>query len=143
MSRTSACMFAIGVVLTVVSLCVAAPKPTAHRTVTVTEKNTKVSLAVGDTLLVRLESTPGTGYGWRTVVLDTKLLKQMGEPVMEDSGKKLLGAPEHQVFKFKAIAVGKTALELHYVRPWEKDKPPERVFKISVRITKASKGHRQ
>lgn len=124
-------------------LCVAAPKPAATRLVTATEKNTKVSLGAGDTLLVRLESTPGTGYGWQVTGTDAKLLKQLGEPVLEDSGKHLPGAPQHQAFRFKALAVGVTTLVLHYVRPWEKNKPPARIYKLQVTITKTPRSGRK
>ena len=143
MSRISQLILAAAIALLALGLCAAAPQCASNRVVTVSEKDGKVRLTVGDTLAVRLQSTPSTGYGWQTAAYDKKLLKQMGASVMEDSNTKLLGAPQHQVFRFKALAAGTTALELRYVRSWEKGKPPARVFKISVRITKAPKTHRQ
>lgn len=129
----------IAAVLLVLGICVTAGQSAANRIVTATERNTNARLAVGDTLVVRLQSTPSTGYGWQIAACNKKVLKQMGEPVLEDSGKNLPGAPQHQVFKFKALATGNTVLELHYVRPWEKGKPPATIYKLSVTITKPAK----
>lgn len=113
--------------------------PGKCRVVTVTEKNTRAALNVGDTLLVRLVSNPSTGYSWKVAAVDKKLLKQIGDSVMQPGPKALPGAPEHQVFKFRAIAAGATVLRLDYVRPWEKGKTPVNVYKLSVSIVKPAK----
>jgi predicted secreted protein len=38
------------------------------------------------------------------------------------------------VFRFTAEAAGKVDLELIYKRPFEKDKPPARTYKLAVEI---------
>ena len=133
------CIIALAFASLLVVNCLAAPKAVQSRIVTVTEKDTKMSLRVGDTLLVRLESTPSTGYGWKVASVEKKLLKQIGEPVIETSEKQMPGATQHQVFKFRAVAAGKGNLELHYVRPWEKNTPPARVYKLAIAVAKPAK----
>lgn len=104
--------------------------------VTVTDKdnNGQVRVANGSIVVIRLEVVLGTGYGWQVVKNDTNRLKPVGQPVVEQSGKDLAGARELQVFRFKAEMVGSTELELHYVRPWEKDVPPAKTYRMRVLI---------
>ena len=108
----------------------------SEETVTVLGKDNggQVSVPKGDILVIRLEAIPGTGYGWQVVRNDTEQLKPLGKPVFEPLGKDLVGATEHQVFRFKALAPGSTELELHYVRPWEKEVLPANTFRIKVVI---------
>jgi inhibitor of cysteine peptidase len=108
----------------------------SEEAVIVTDKgnNGQLRVAKGGTLVIRLEAIPGTGYGWQVVKSDAELLKPVGTPVFEQSEKDLVGAPEQQVFRFKAQAAGSVEVELHYVRPWEKDVPPAKIYRITVRI---------
>jgi len=102
--------------------------------VTVSEKdnNGQVHLALGATLVIRLEAIPGAGYGWQVVRNDPERLTPVGTPVYEQSGKDLVGAPEKQVFRFKALAAGSIEMELHYVRPWERGVPPTKTYRLVV-----------
>jgi len=112
------------------------PKPPATVTVTEKQNNGKVALNRGDTLVVRLESNPTTGYTWKVSKCDSKILKLAGEPVFEQPVRKppVVGAPGHQVFKFRTPAVGKTKLQLEYRRPWEKNAKPEETFTVNVEV---------
>ncbi|HEY7543787.1 MAG TPA: protease inhibitor I42 family protein [Blastocatellia bacterium] len=108
----------------------------AKDTVTVTDKDNgkKISLAKGNMLIVRLEARPGTGYGWQVAKNEADKLKPEGEPTLEPPDKEVMDGIEHQVFRFKAISEGTITLELHYVRPWEKEAPPEKTYSIEVQI---------
>ena len=107
---------------------------------TITEKDNKgqVQIALGGILTVKLEASPGTGYAWHVVRNDPSLLKPMGEsvfePKLEDTGKKIIGAPEDQVFHFKAQSKGSNILSLEYVRKWEKKTAPLKTFSVTVQI---------
>lgn len=121
--------------------CVAADNPAPAskqdgKKVTVTEKDNggETCLARGDVLVVRLEAQYGTGYGWSVVKYEREVLEQLGEPEQESPGRGRPGSVEHQVYRFKALAAGSTSLELHYLRPWEKDKQPLKTYKINVSI---------
>lgn len=107
---------------------------------TITERDNKgqVQIALGGILTVKLEAIPGTGYAWHIVRNDPSLLKPMGEsvfePKLEDTGKKIVGAPEDQVFRFRAQSKGSNLLSLEYVRQWEKKVVPLKTFSITVQI---------
>jgi predicted secreted protein len=107
---------------------------------TITGKDNKgqVQIALGGILTVKLEVIPGTGYAWHVVGNDPSLLKPMGESVFEpklvDPRKKIVGAPEDQVFRFRAQGKGSNILSLEYVRKWEKKAAPLKTFSVAVQI---------
>ncbi len=104
--------------------------------VTVTEKEEGQTVALGrkDTLVIRLKSQLGTGYGWQVVRHDNRLLRLLGRPEQENSQGGLPGGEEHQIFRFKALRSGTTLIELRYVRPWERNARPLRYFRLRIRI---------
>ena len=104
--------------------------------VTITEQDDggTVTVARKGTLVVRLKSQMGTGYGWQVARNDGRRLKLLGPPEQENSQGGLPGGDEHQIFRFKALRSGTTLLELRYVRPWEKGKPPSKTFRLEVRV---------
>ena len=108
------------------------------KTVTVTvkakDKEGKVKLARGDTLEVRLPSNRTTGFSWQVAKIEKERLKAQGKPVYERPKKPLPGAGGVEVFRFTAEAAGKSELELIYKRPFEKDKPPAKTYKLTVEI---------
>ena len=124
-------------VLATVFLCFAGrgtaadePKP-----VTLTDKNNdgKVTLTKGQQLVVRLKITTGTGFTWVVAKKDAKLLEQVGKAAVERE-KNRPGAPAMMVFKFKTLKTGKGTLALEYKRPFEKDKPAAKTFKVTVTV---------
>jgi inhibitor of cysteine peptidase len=107
---------------------------------TITERDNKSNfqIALGSILTVKLEAIPGTGYAWHVVGNDPRLLKPIGESVFEpksvDPGKKIVGSPEDQVFRFRAQDKGSNILYLEYRRKWEKEAAPLKTFSVSVQI---------
>ncbi|HEY2107834.1 MAG TPA: protease inhibitor I42 family protein [Candidatus Binataceae bacterium] len=93
-----------------------------------------MTLASGDTLMVSLASTPGTGFGWRVARVDRKVLKETGTPELIHSPNPMPGAPATQRFGFVVSGEGTTRLELEYVRPWERGVPPARTFHLGVTV---------
>jgi predicted secreted protein len=110
--------------------------PADQKLLTVREKDDKSerSLPKNGILIVRLGVPPGTGFSWHITHLDRDHLKLLGQPVFEASGEAKPGANEEQVFRFKALTVGASVLELAYRRGWEKDASPAKRFKITVKI---------
>ena len=47
------------------------------------------------------------------------------------------GAPATQIFTFVPVAPGTTDVEFSYRRPWLKDQPPARTYKIRVIVRDA------
>jgi predicted secreted protein len=104
-------------------------------TVTEEDDGGEVRLCLSGCLTVKLEATPGTGYGWHLPGGGPEKLEQLGEAVFEprEHGK-VVGGPEIQVLRFKAAERGSTRLELDYVRPWEKGRKPEKKYRLTVHI---------
>jgi len=110
--------------------------------ITITEKddNSKVKIALGGILTLKLEANLTTGYAWHVVRNDPDLLELLGEPevesIPEDTKKEkipLVGEPQYLVFRFRAQSSGTNTLELHYFRIFEKKKiKPSKTFKITV-----------
>ena len=85
----------------------------------------------GDALEISLPATSGTGYTWQAQPAAGAFVKQVGEPAFAlDSA--MPGASGHQVFHFSIDASGTGTLEIRYLRPWEKDSKPAKVFKIML-----------
>ena len=85
----------------------------------------------GDALEISLSATSGTGYTWQAEPVAGGFVRQVGEPAFAlDSA--MPGASGHQVFHFSIDASGTGALEIQYLRPWEKATKPAKVFKIML-----------
>ena len=103
-------------------------------TITVRENKNELMLRKGDTFVIKLERQAGTGFSWQIANNDNAVLKPKGEPSVEKSGDGKPGGTELQVFRFHAKAAGTSDLELHYLRPFDKDKPPARTFKLTLQV---------
>jgi len=105
-------------------------------TIEVTEKDNGVALELkrGETLAIKLECVPGTGYSWHIAKNDDALMEMLGEPTYEAPKNKTIGGMEYKLFRFKALSAGTDLLELQYKRIWEKEKKPQRIFSIKVKI---------
>lgn len=79
-----------------------------------------VRVTVGDTITVRLEENPTTGYRW--------FVEPGSEAVLQSSGSKFVQAPGggigaggERVLRFTVTAPGRTELKLKLWREWEGD----------------------
>jgi C1A family cysteine protease/predicted secreted protein len=121
------------------------PPPPVEIVIDREHEDGEVQLHEGETLVIRLESNPSTGYGWE---VGQPLLSSDSLPVLQQTGDEyqpreelgpsyaegdgpLLGAPMTQVLRFQALRAGQTSLDLVYRRPWE-DVPPLDSFSIKV-----------
>jgi inhibitor of cysteine peptidase len=86
----------------------------------------------GDALVISLPATSGTGYTWQAEVAGG-FVKQIGDPAFERDSA-IPGASGHQIFRYAVQARGSGTLEMRYLRPWEKDKPAAKVFKITLTV---------
>jgi predicted secreted protein len=103
---------------------------------TLTEKDSGGSfeMAPGETLAVRLDENPTTGYGWAVVECDKDVLS-LERSEFVSSGGKSVGVGGVRVFVFEAEAVGSTSVRLSYRREWEGEKSAAGrfVFKVAVK----------
>jgi predicted secreted protein len=85
----------------------------------------------GDALEISLPATSGTGYTWQAEPVAGGFIAQVGDPAFAlDSA--MPGAAGHQIFHFGVQASGTGTLEMRYLRPWEKDTKPSKIFKIML-----------
>jgi len=96
------------------------------------DNNSHLCLYVGDTLSIKLAANPTTGYSWAKpeAFLHLDLIISRSERGSSDR----VGAPGFQVFAFKATEPGESALDLNYLRPFEKNTPPAKMFHLWVKI---------
>jgi len=97
-----------------------------------------VMVFAGDTLQVRLHSTPGTGYSWKVTQVNSAILALEAAPVFVPPPPGIPGAEGHTVFNFRAAAPGSSTLQLAYAGPAEKGAAPARTFSIGVTVRPAS-----
>ena len=98
-------------------------------TVKEADNGREATLARGDRLEISLPATSGTGYTWQAAPVADALVRPVGDTEFKlDSA--MPGASGHQIFRFSAEASGTGTVEMRYGRPWEKDTPPAKVFRI-------------
>src|SRR5262245_55823519 len=95
-ARHAARIAAFGVGMAVITCA-----PLRAGTITVgTEERKVVEAAVGETVVLRLPSTPGTGFTWRVAEIDADRVQAVGEPAYEPPPSPALGAAGYQVLRF-------------------------------------------
>jgi len=93
---------------------------------------TPFTMKVGDEFVLTLESNPTTGYQWQVAdKLDGKIVRLISSEYKAPDTK-LVGAGGNEVWTFRAEGRGKTAINLIYVRPWEKDTPPAKTATVTI-----------
>jgi inhibitor of cysteine peptidase len=123
-------------VLIVATLVVAAIGGCAAQTAQAHEakdNGNQVTLQKGQTLTVKLEGNPTTGYTWEMVEPEGAILRQVGEPEF-NADSDLLGAPGTLTLRFQAVEAGQMDLRLVYHRPWETGVEPLETFTVQVTI---------
>jgi inhibitor of cysteine peptidase len=86
---------------------------------------------MGDTLVIKLEGNPTTGYNWLVTSVDKAILEQQGEPVFK-ADSTLVGSGGMLTLTFKAIAAGTTNLQLGYMRSWETGVAPLQTYEVTI-----------
>ncbi len=91
----------------------------------------RATLKVGETLTLKLKSSPTTGYGREFVGFDEQDVLTLEERSFK-SDSMLLGAGRVDTFQFTAVAAGEADIALIYRRPWKQDEPPLKTFSFHV-----------
>lgn len=96
-----------------------------------------IDAKTGNEFSITLDSNPTTGYRWQLAKpLDESLVKLVGNEYQEPESSGAVGAGGKEIWTFKAVAEGKTAIAMKYVRSWEKNQPPAKRAKFEVVIRK-------
>lgn len=130
----------LGVVLIVALAAGCAPAPAGSAEEMLVEKDAgggTVTLSVGQTLAVRLESNPTTGYGWHIIEVDEAILQSQGDPEytqQETQDQQMVGVGGWEVLRFTALKSGTTTLKLGYSRSFEPDVAPIEEFTLTITV---------
>ncbi len=96
----------------------------------------EIEVAVGDLLVITLESNPTTGFGWQLSGIDEDLLALIEcryEPG-ENAEQGMVGAGGSEVWTFEALTKGETTISMEYSRPWEGGEKAVQTFEVTVTI---------
>ena len=110
---------------------------TVDKTLTNSDNGSSTTINVGDTLKVDLASNPSTGYSWKIIGNDAKVLMPIGDSQFSlgPNATPMPGAGGTQSFAFKGSSQGKSTLTLVYVRPWETTTTPTPQNTWTVEVT--------
>jgi inhibitor of cysteine peptidase len=108
----------------------------AGKTLTEINNGDSLNLKINDTVEIKLESNPTTGYSWFLSDNVDETIVSVTSPEFMESKKdeELVGAGGYEIFNVKAIAKGKTDIILNYERPWEEGVEPLETFEITISI---------
>jgi inhibitor of cysteine peptidase len=96
---------------------------------------TRVSVKTHQEFCLKIKSNPSTGYSWALdQPLDETMLQLIEHDIEEPDGTAMAGASQFEIWAFRALKVGETAICLKYVRPWEKNAPPPKTHSFIVSI---------
>jgi len=119
----------MAVLLTAISGCVAQTALALEAK----DDGNQITLQKAQTLTVKLEANPTTGYTWEMVEPEGAILRQVGEPEF-NADSELLGAPGTLTLRFEAVEAGQMDLKLVYHRRWETGVEPLETFTVQVTV---------
>jgi inhibitor of cysteine peptidase len=92
----------------------------------------RVTIRLGDTLIVRLPENPAGGYRWTLTTVDSARL-EMAEHRYEPT-RAGVGSAGASIWTFVPKKAGRTRLELKKLRPWSPGEPAGEPFAVSLEI---------
>jgi predicted secreted protein len=88
-----------------------------------TDPTQPIQINSGQLFTIVLDSNRTTGYQWQLAnPVDPSILQKVNN-IYKAPETNQAGAAGKEVWTFKAVGKGKTTVEFHYVRPWEKTTP--------------------
>ncbi len=126
-------------VIPVLLLC-AACRMFSSEPLVLTEKDSGsvIDVKTGDTIAIRLEANPTTGYLWMRSVPNDMVVREVDNkyvPLKADAAKPVAGAPAMKVFTYVVTGPGEAGIKMEYRRPWESGKAPLKTFDIMLRAS--------
>ena len=120
--KTAILVGMIRLVVIIALVCFICPHVTAdNESYTMSDNNSDISIEIGGTFGISLESNPTTGYEWDVTECDYSVLELVntGYEQAETQSPPLPGAGGLQNWTFEGLKDGKTTLKLVYWRSWE------------------------
>ena len=137
MKRTIGVVLGLLVIAVVAGVTGASAGDGQAATVDASDLGSRIELAVGETLTVTLESNPTTGFAWVLADPEGMLEVTSHEYVMDPAGQDPPppGTGGVEVWTFKALAKGETALSMEYSRPWDGGEKAVQTFQLTVVVS--------
>jgi len=92
-----------------------------------------ISVRPGAAIVVTLPSNPSTGYSWKLVAGDGRVVRLVSHRYVPPA-KAIPGAGGHETWRFAAAAKGVVTIVLGYLRPWQPKHVVQR-FRVTLRVT--------
>jgi inhibitor of cysteine peptidase len=92
-----------------------------------------VQLRVADAVCIDLPETPTTGYRWQIAAFDEGVVALDDDRFELSNSQPGAGGVHH--FRFRAVAAGTAAIELHRRRRWENPAQPEYSFRVTAHVS--------
>jgi len=94
------------------------------------------TILTGDTLTVRLDSNPSTGYAWLIAELDEEVLENTDQDFQSDANPSgAVGVGGTDIWTFTGVSAGTTTLALEYKQGLGEDIPSEGEFEVVIEVT--------
>lgn len=106
------------------------------KTFTAGDNGKEINLKLNETIKIKLESNPTTGYTWNlSKETDTSVISLISSDYKQSSSdKELVGGGGYDTITFKAAAKGNTTIILTYNKTWEEGVEPEETFKLNIMV---------
>lgn len=88
----------------------------------------------GDTIVVRLDENPTSGYRWSVERIDATVLAAAGDEFEPDAGGRL-GGGGTRILRFTVVGTGRGEMALRRSRSWEGDASVVERFGLTVEAT--------
>jgi inhibitor of cysteine peptidase len=103
-------------------------------TLTIGDNGKTIEVKAGDTLVIRLDENPTTGYRWAVERGGEGFFDPPSAEFIRDPDAKT-GAGGSRIFTFHALKPGKTSLALKYWRAWQGESSVSSRFDVDVLVT--------
>lgn len=104
----------------------------AELTVSDAHNGAKLTVRVGDAIIVRLSESAAAGYRWTLTAIDPARLEMMEHSY--EPTRAGVGSAGASVWKFTPTHAGRTRLELKKLRPWNPADPASEHFAVDLVI---------
>jgi inhibitor of cysteine peptidase len=112
-------------------------KPADVIKITTADNGKTIKIPVEKKFEIHLKGNPTTGYEWQIAEIKGEAVKSDGQVsyIPQKNDPPRIGSGGTFVFPLATVKTGKATINMHYLRKWEKDKPPADKFSVEVEVT--------
>ena len=111
------------------------PTPTPNEVnVDASFNGSETALAIGEFLIVTLDSNATTGFSWNlSAISDTNVIQKISDEYIPPESP-IPGRGGQEVWTFEALDAGTATISMKYIQPWEPEAEPVETFEITVNV---------